>query len=515
MYYPVASSLYSVDPQIAKGDTAGIIVTNTFDGLVFVNEAGEIACAAAESYTLSPDGLIYTFSLRKDGQWLLSSKAKSALKEKLPESFDARVTAYDFVFALRRAIAPETKADDAVLLSPIVNAEQILAGTLAPEHLGVRALSDFVLEIRLSQPQPRFLYTLARPVAMPCNEIFFEACGGRYGLSLEYTLSNGPFYFSRWREGISLCIAKNEDYTGARTATAEAAYLYVNTDTDDILKKLDSGPYNAAYLDNAAFAKLKRAEDYTVSSFENTVWAFVFNMADENFASHSLRRAVSLAINGEVLQSEAGQALAERMVPPFCTPSFSKTFLPARPVETNEDEAQRELNAALTELSTSSFEVTLLCAEEHEKMLRLQMQEWQRILGVNINVRLSPLPFDELKKAVEGGSYEFAFYPLTATGVDVQDFFKMFLSGNTSNILKMQDEAYDNAYKALLKIHDGQQLKEACSGLEKQLQEQTAYVPVFFKPNYLVMRKEVQGIYLYSSPDTVYFTSAKYRAGSR
>lgn len=513
MYYPVASTVSSVDPQIAGGETAGIVIANIFDGLVYVNEAGEIACAAAESYTVSPDGLVYTFSLRKDGRWKLTKTAEKALEKKLPESFDSRVTAYDFVFALRRAVTPATKADDAVLLSAIVNADAILAGTLVPEHLGVRALSDFSLEIKLSQPQPQFLYTLAQSVAMPCNETFFEACGGRYGLSLEYTLSNGPFYFARWRDDLSLRLSKDADYTGVRTATAEAAYLYINTDTADVLKKLDSGTYNAAYLDNSAFSDLKKAETYTATGYENTVWSFVFNFSNENFLNSSLRKALALSMNGEVLQSASGQTLAGRLVPPFCEPAFPKTFV-AEPLAMDEVNAQNALNTALSELQKSSLDVTLLCAQEHEKMLRLQMQEWQRILGVNINVRLSPLPLAELKQAVESGNYEFAFYPFTATGVDVRDFFKMFLSGSASNLLKMQDEAYDNAYKSLLKLHDEGQVLAACSLMEQRLQEQFAYVPVFFKTNYLVMRKEVQGVYLYSSPDTVYFNSAKYTENS-
>ena len=88
---------------------------------------------------------------------------------------------------------------------------------MQPSEIGVSAPDEKTLVIRLAERNDAFLSVLAEPVSMPCNETFFNACGGRYGLLIAYSLSNGPFYLSYFDE-TTYRLRKSADYTGAHAA---------------------------------------------------------------------------------------------------------------------------------------------------------------------------------------------------------------------------------------------------------------------------------------------------------
>ncbi|MGN1418589.1 MAG: ABC transporter substrate-binding protein, partial [Acutalibacteraceae bacterium] len=191
---PIDSEPEYLDPQIVSDKGAKNIVLNCFEGLVCYDENGEIVPAAAENYSVSDDGLVYTFDLRQDGQWKVTSAAKKIIGEDKAESFDTRVTAHDFVFALRRALQPETLCPYASSLMNIKNAKKVNSGSVSSKNLGVKASSDYTLVITLERKDSDFLSALTLPACLPCNEEFFELTKGRYGLSADNLIYNGPFY---------------------------------------------------------------------------------------------------------------------------------------------------------------------------------------------------------------------------------------------------------------------------------------------------------------------------------
>lgn len=178
MIMPIDSDPLYLDPQICSSTAALNIINNCFEGLVDVDENGDIVTACAQSYSVSDDGLTYTFILRQDMQWKMTTSAKNLVAtDDESEEFDTRVTAYDFAFALERAVTPETVSPFVSTLFSIKNAEEIYNGTKDISTLGITVISDYILEIELERVDLDFLYTLTTSIAMPCNEAFFEATG--------------------------------------------------------------------------------------------------------------------------------------------------------------------------------------------------------------------------------------------------------------------------------------------------------------------------------------------------
>ena len=113
----------SIDPQLARMEASMTILRDCYEGLVSMAPDGSPIAGAAESWSVSEDGRRYTFRLRPAARW----------------SNGDRLVAEDFVAAFRRLVNPATASQYALMLEPVVNAADIVAGRKSPESLGVRA----------------------------------------------------------------------------------------------------------------------------------------------------------------------------------------------------------------------------------------------------------------------------------------------------------------------------------------------------------------------------------------
>lgn len=132
----------SLDPQSATDASSKTIIRNLYEGLLEMDDTGTPQLAAASSYTVSPDGLIYTFLLRKDRYWFYDKNGNDTVDD--GETW--LVTASDYAYAFQRIFDPQTQSPYAETFSCLHNAEAVRNGTLAPSEIGVRAVSDDQLQ---------------------------------------------------------------------------------------------------------------------------------------------------------------------------------------------------------------------------------------------------------------------------------------------------------------------------------------------------------------------------------
>ena len=154
----------TLDHHRTSSVSEGRIMKDLYEGLVTQDAKGEAVAAAAESWTISEDGLVYTFTLRKDAKW----------------SNGDPVTAGDFAFAFNRIMDPATAAGYASMLFPIKNAEKVAGGALPGDQLGVKVIDDHTLEITLEAPTPYFLELLTHQTGLPLHKASVEANGDKY-----------------------------------------------------------------------------------------------------------------------------------------------------------------------------------------------------------------------------------------------------------------------------------------------------------------------------------------------
>lgn len=314
--YPLGEEPKSIDPQAASSDAACLIAGNCYEGLLRVNENGELIPGVATGYTVSADKRVYTFTLREDTHWAIFSAHKELYGDDYKTAIDTRVLARDFVFGMQRAVDPQTNAALAYLLFPIQNAQAIYEGKQSVSRLGVEAVGDYTVKITLEHPDEDFLYALTQPPAMPCRQDFFEKCRGKYGLEPEYSLCNGPLHLSKRTRDTSIKLVRNNEYKGANEAYPASVTFFVNPDMNTVADKTASGDYAAAFLTKAQLDAAGDTKDLNVTPISDITYALCFNAGDDLFGNASLRRALCLSADVAALPLPEGAKKAEELCRP-------------------------------------------------------------------------------------------------------------------------------------------------------------------------------------------------------
>ena len=232
------------------------------------------------------------------------------------ETFNPDITANDFVFALQRACEKNTDAPLFSSISNIVNASKIHSGKMKSSKLGVKAIDDYTLEIKLKSADNGFLNVLSTAIAMPCNEDYFNATKGRYGLGLDYSIFNGQFYVSNILEA-SYLLKNNSQYVGDYKSQVTDVTLKITDGSEDTVKSLKSGYYDSAYITGQEYDKLKDS-GITAISYTDTTLAMILNKNNVIFSNDKLRQAVCLSISDLDSKKYDYLSRATSFTPPSC-----------------------------------------------------------------------------------------------------------------------------------------------------------------------------------------------------
>ena len=500
-YTAVSAPAKGYDPQTVADETGRMIVRSCYEGLVTVGKDGEILPGVASSWTVSPDGLTYLFTLRPDAAWHLTSNAQEQLADRLPADFRLAVTADDFVFALRRAADPAMACPDAYMYMNIANAEAIRQNRAKPDTLGVYAVDAHTLQINLARPQSNFLTVLAEPAAMPCHETFFNACIGRYGTYIKFILSNGPFYLSRFDDN-SYRLNKNPDYRGDHTPNADYLWFYYVADRNNLLKDLADSEYSCAVLSAAEREKLHAKGSFTVEQENDVLRCLLFNINDPVLGSADLRRALAAATDTALIAANAGKEAAYGLAPE----KAADARVSAHPRLYDPNKVADPLEKALTALEKTSVDLTLLCEEQHGELMRKLLQEWQKLLGVSVAVSVKTVTAQEMEKAVTAGDYQIAFYPVRARTFGPYAYFGAFTSWSGDNAARYSS-ATVNMLVNTLYSGDDEKFAACYRSLENLLANEAFLLPVWQESTYFVCTKGVSGVE-YRGGDKMYFGSA-------
>lgn len=289
--YNLSSNPQNLDPQLASDESSIMVIENIMSGLVKKGSDGSIQPDAAKSYTISDDGLVYTFELKDDIYW------ESAA------DYTEKLTAEDFVFAFQRIY------DSEALFSPYIddflcikNAESVSKGNLSKDKLGVTVTSDNTLQIELEYPCFDFLEKLTLTGAKPCSKAFFEFTKGRYGLSAETTASNGAFYLKEWNydpywDNNYMILRRNKSNSENYFTYPYSLNFFIKKGTDSNMSDFLAGDIDCTVVSNydeKVFAK-NRYESYATKTY-----GLIFNTNSKYLASKSIREALSTSfVRGE------------------------------------------------------------------------------------------------------------------------------------------------------------------------------------------------------------------------
>ena len=201
----------SIDPQHVGNKNDDNVVGNLMMGLTTGDMNDNAIPGMAERWDVSPDGKVWTFHLR-EAAW----------------SDGHPFTADDFVFGLRRVLDPETASNVAYLIYFIEGAQAFNEGKAPADAVGVKALDDRTLEIRLIHPVP-YLPQMAKHHSMfPAPRHIVEQYGDDW--AKDHYVSNGAYTYESWRLGDRLKLVKNPRFFDAANVCLDELYFYPTTD---------------------------------------------------------------------------------------------------------------------------------------------------------------------------------------------------------------------------------------------------------------------------------------------
>ena len=322
------------------------IITNLVDGLLENDNHGNLVPSLAEDWSVSSDGLTYTYKLRKDAKWFTADGEEYA-----------PVKAQDFVTGIKYAVDNKSQAID-LIQNSIKGLNDYITGVDSDfSKVGVKAIDDQTVEYTLVRPEPYWNSKTTNSILFPVNEEFLNSKGKDFGtLSPDSILYSGPYLLKDFTSKSSIEYVKNPHYYDHDKVSIERVKLayFDGSDQELTIRNFESGAYSIAgvYPNSSNFAKTKeKYKDNIVYSLQDkTSWYFNFNVnrkaynhtsktTDEQKKStetavlnKNFRQAVNFALDRTAYSAQsngeeaASKTLRNTLVPPTFVQVGDKTF---------------------------------------------------------------------------------------------------------------------------------------------------------------------------------------------
>lgn len=502
--YNLESEPRTLDPQVCSDSAVNIVVMNIFEGLVRLDESGNVTPGVATSWDVSADGMTYTFHLREDAAW--SDKAKTP------------VTAQDFVFGLQRALDKYTNSPKAYTLYCIKNARKVNIDGAKADSLGVSAPDSHTVAIELEYPMENFLAMLATAATMPCNKSFFEGTNGQYGLEAATVISNGAFKVKPrygWNHYNSLNLVRNENYIGENVPVPAGVDFTIGKDLTDAVSLITTSAIDAALMPSEEQVEEAKRKNLATVDFKDTLWGIVFNTQDALFANLSVRMGFLKALDRDHILSRIPEncEVTENLVPDGLTINGQEYRSVAGKCQilSADPKAKSHFDAGLQQLKLKTLpKVTILCPENPsvKAIMSNAIENLNSSLGFYFNIE--PVPEGVLKSRVASMGYQVALVPISVESPFALDFLNTFKSGNSKNVANLSSPDYDKLINSAASAN----AKDACKPIvaaEKYLIENAIFYPMYMQSRFFACSNKVKGLIFHNYGQGVDFFFATKR----
>ncbi|WP_170439547.1 peptide ABC transporter substrate-binding protein [Ruegeria arenilitoris] len=378
--YRVLDEHSSVDPQVVEDVSGAEIVRDLFEGLMNQDADGNLVPGVATGYTTNETKDVYTFTLRDNAKW----------------SNGDPVTAHDFVFAWKRAVDPALSSPYAwfMELMSIENAAEIIAGDKPVDDLGVKAIDDHTLEVKLSAPLPYFPQMTTHSTTFPAPQKVIEQFGDEW-TKPGNIVSNGAYVLTEHLPNERSVRERNPMYWDNDNTIIDKVVALVINDENVALTRYLAGELDRTEVPAGQFPRLKKEYPNEAISFPRLCnYYYTFNLSDggpEAFKDPNVRQALSLAVDRKIITENilaGGQPEAYTFVPE-ATAGFTPPVVEmASMTQAERDELAKELlaEAGYGPDNPLSFAMVYNTSEAHKKVAVALSQMWKQKLGAQVEL---------------------------------------------------------------------------------------------------------------------------------
>ena len=305
----------TLDPHRYNLRLEETILNDLFLGLTTFDAHGNIVPGAAARWSVSGDGLRWTFELRETGRW----------------SDGQPVTARDFVYAFRRLLDPRTAASLAHFMYPVRNAAAVNAGDAPPAALGVHAESPRTLVVELERPFPFFAERLIYPTGYPVPSHAIEELGADW-VKPGRMVSNGAFVLEDWQPHAHVALRPNPYFHDAGSVTLEGVRYLPTADSYAAFNRYRAGEIDAIGdfpSGEMDWVRRNLADHLRLTPLVSIMY-LVFNVTQPPFDDVRVREALGIAIDRELLTGRvmrSDEVPSVSLVPPL-VPGYRSAVAP-------------------------------------------------------------------------------------------------------------------------------------------------------------------------------------------
>jgi len=494
-----ASSPETIDPTMNSSMDGATYIVHLFQGLFHYKwDATGVELGDAASYVVSEDALTWTFTLRDDIKW----------------SDGVDVTAFDYEYAWKRLCDPAVAAPYAEDLGQfILNGLAALDGEVGIDEVGVKALDEKTLEVKLEGPCPFFDEVAAFPVLYPVRQDIIEANGEGWWTNPETYITNGPFKMKSFSLDEDLVIVPNESYYDAAKVVPDSITFRFLANENVALAALRANEIDIANNAPPEEVPALLAEGLLDVRDQLGTYYLSFNVQVAPYDNPLVRKALTLAIDRKYI---AEVIMENTRVP--ATGMVGGGFGDAEPGS--------DFRAVGGEFISLDYEANCILAQEalaeagypggdgfptveymyntsagHQAIGEVIAKSWEDVLGIKVN--LVNQEWNSFLDTRRKGNYEVARNGWVSDWNDPSSMLTIFISGGGNNDGFYNNPDFDAYMAASLATNDRAARMEAMHNAEKVLMDDWGCAPVLFYKNSFMVTPNLHNWYYLSTGYTL------------
>jgi len=479
----------NLDPNRSSFATEAAVIRLVFEPLLVFDKDLKPVPGAATSYDVSSDGKTYTFHLKKDAKWSDGQPA----------------TAKDFVYSFKRILNPDTAAEYASYFSDsgIVGAADYAAGKGNADAVGIRAVDDSTLEIKLENPIGYFPNLVALWVVPPLREDL--ASKDSWAQNPATYIGNGPYKMSEWVHQDHITLIPNPNYSGTKPKLQKITMLMVSSSEADY----------AAYRNNERDWTLvpdadvaavradpnlsKEAHEYT----ELTTFWLIMNNGKAPLDNVMVRKALSRAIDRQAMIRDIAAGVGQPAT------SFIPPGMPGYQAELGKDigfapAAAKDLlkQAGYGEGGKPFPALHFRFATTTANQTRAEFIQAQLKQNLGIDVQLESMESKAYQAAFKDKDYDLAWGGWGADYPDPQNWMTgNFGCQSSNNKYNFCDKAFDTAAAAGDTGTDQNGRLKSYADAQQILVNDVPVAPLFFRGRMVLVKPWVQNMVITPKDD--------------
>ena len=480
--YSLLDEFTTADPQMVEDVSGSYFVRDLFEGLMNQDADGNLIPGVATGYSTNEAKDVYTFTLRDNARW----------------SDGNPVTAHDFVYAWRRLADPATGSPYSWFadIMALENVGAVMSGESPPEALGIRALDNHTLEVRLTASLPYFAAMTTHASTFPSPQWTVRTFGDDW-TKPGNIVGNGAYVLTEHIPNETATRERNSLYWNNDATIIDKVVTLVINDENTDLTRWQAGETDKGAVPSGQYPRLKAEyPDEAISFPRLCTYYYTFNLSpsgQEALQDIRVRQALSYALDRSVVTDkvlQGGQIQAFTFTP-GATAGFEV------PAVAFGQMTQDERNAKAKELMAAagygpdnplSVEVMYNTSEGHKKIAIAVQQMWKETLGVEAS--LANQEWKTFLKTRGGQNFDIARGGWCGDYNEASTFLDLLTTPSGYNDGKFSNAEVDELMLSARTMSDA---TGNYTRVEEILANEMPVIPVYHYTGVFMLRKNVKG----------------------